>query len=145
MEIYTIGFAKKKAEEFFGTLKKVAIKQLIDVRLNNTSQLAGFTKRDDFKFFLKEICNIDYIHEPLMAPTPDILNSYKKKKIDWQEYEYRFLELMTQRKIEERFDRSLFDSPTVLLCSENKAEHCHRRLVLEYLQNKWDSLKITHL
>ena len=93
MEIYTIGFAKKKAEEFFGALRKARIKRLIDVRLNNTSQLAGFTKKDDLQFFLKELCGADYVHEPLLAPTPDILISYKKKKINWQEYEKRFLDL----------------------------------------------------
>ena len=145
MEIYTIGFAKKSAEAFFGALRKAGIKRLVDIRLNNTSQLAGFTKRDDLKFFLKELCNAEYIHEPLLAPTPEILNSYKKKKISWQEYEQRFLELMAERKIEEKIDRSLFNGPTVLLCSEPKADRCHRRLVLEYLQNNWGNLKIIHL
>jgi uncharacterized protein (DUF488 family) len=145
MEIYTIGFAKKSAEAFFGALRKAGIKRLIDIRLNNTSQLAGFTKRDDLKFFLKELCNSEYIHEPLLAPTPEILNSYKKKKITWQEYEQRFLELMAERKIEERIDQNLFNGPTVLLCSESKSDRCHRRLVLEYLQNKWGSFRITHL
>ncbi|MDO9350316.1 MAG: DUF488 domain-containing protein [Deltaproteobacteria bacterium] len=145
MEIYTIGFAKKSAEAFFGALRKAGIKRLVDIRLNNTSQLAGFTKRDDLKFFLKELCNSEYIHEPLLAPTLEILNSYKKKKISWQEYEQRFLELMAERKIEEKIDRSLFNGPTVLLCSEPKADRCHRRLVLEYLQNNWGNLKIIHL
>ena len=145
MEIYTIGFAKKSAEAFFGALRKAGIKRLVDIRLNNTSQLAGFTKRDDLKFFLKELCNSEYIHEPLLAPTPEILNSYKKKKISWQEYEQRFLELMAERKIEEKIDRNLFNGPTVLLCSEPKADRCHRRLVLEYLQNNWGNLKIIHL
>jgi uncharacterized protein (DUF488 family) len=100
MEIYTIGFAKKKAEEFFGALRRNGIKRLIDIRLNNTSQLAGFTKRDDLQFFLKEICGANYLHEPLLAPTPDILISYKRKKINWQEYEKRFLDLMAERNIE---------------------------------------------
>ena len=145
MEIYTIGFAKKSAEAFFGALRKAGIKRLVDIRLNNTSQLAGFTKRDDLKFFLKELCNSEYIHEPLLAPTLEILNSYKKKKISWQEYEQRFLELMSERKIEEKIDQSLFNGPTVLLCSEPKADRCHRRLVLEYLQNNWGNLKIMHL
>ena len=145
MEIYTIGFAKKSAEAFFGALRKAGIKRLIDIRLNNTSQLAGFTKRDDLRFFLKELCDAEYIHEPLLAPTPDILNSYKKKKISWQEYEKRFLDLMSERRIEEKIDRSLFNRPTVLLCSEAKTDHCHRRLALEYLQNKWEPFKITHL
>ncbi len=145
MEIYTIGFAKKSAEAFFGALRKAGIKRLIDIRLSNTSQLAGFTKKDDLKFFLKELCDAEYIHEPLLAPTLEILNSYKKKKISWQEYEQRFLELMAERKIEEKIDRSLFNGPTVLLCSEPKADRCHRRLVLEYLQNNWGNLRIIHL
>jgi uncharacterized protein (DUF488 family) len=145
MEIYTIGFAKKSAETFFGALRKAGIKRLIDIRLNNTSQLAGFTKRDDLRFFLKEMCGADYIHEPLLAPTVEILNSYKKKKISWQEYEQRFLELMAQRKIEEKIDRNLFNGPTVLLCSEAKADRCHRRLVLEYLRSKWGNFQIIHL
>ena len=145
MEIYTIGFAKKSAEAFFGALRKVGVKQLIDVRLNNTSQLAGFTKRDDLKYFLKELCGAEYVHEPLLAPTVEILNLYKKKKISWQENEERFLNLMVERKIEENIDQSFFNGQTVLLCSESKADHCHRRLVLEYLQNKWDNFKINHL
>ncbi len=145
MDIYTIGFAKKSAETFFGALRKAGIKRLIDIRLNNTSQLAGFTKRDDLRFFLKEICGADYVHEPLLAPTPDILNSYKKKKISWQEYEQRFLSLMAERKVEEKIEQSLFNGPTALLCSESKANYCHRRLVLEYLQNKWGNVEIIHL
>jgi uncharacterized protein (DUF488 family) len=145
MEIYTIGFAKKKAEEFFGALRRNGIKRLIDIRLNNTSQLAGYTKRDDLQYFLKELCGAEYLHEPLLAPTPEILDSYKKKKIDWHDYEKRFLEIMAQRKIEERIDRSLFNGPTVLLCSEAKADHCHRRIVLEYLLTKWGNMKVTHL
>jgi uncharacterized protein (DUF488 family) len=145
MEIYTIGFAKKKAEEFFGALRRNGIKRLIDIRLNNTSQLAGFTKRDDLQFFLKEICGADYLHEALLAPTPDILISYKKKKINWQEYEKRFLDLMAERKIEQKIDQNMFNTPTVLLCSESKADHCHRRLVLEYLHRKWGNIKVTHI
>jgi uncharacterized protein (DUF488 family) len=145
MEIYTIGFAKKSAEEFFGALRKAGIKRLIDIRLNNTSQLAGFTKKDDLKFFLKELCDAEYIHEPLLTPTPELLNSYKKKKITWQEYQERFLGLMRQKKIEEKIDQNLFNGPTVLLCSEAKADRCHRRLVLEYLENVWSNFEITHL
>ena len=145
MEIYTIGFAKKSAEAFFGALRKPEIKRLIDIRLNNTSQLAGFTKRDDLKFFLKELCGAEYVYEPLLAPTSQILNSYKKKEISWQDYEKQFGQLMTERKIEEKIDLNLFNGPTVLLCSEAKPEHCHRRLVLEYLQNKWGPFKIINL
>ena len=129
MEVYTIGFTKKTAAEFFGALKKAGIKRLLDVRLNNSSQLAGFTKRDDLAFFLKEICGAEYLHESLLAPTPSLLNAYKKEKGNWIEYERGFLQLMNERKIENHIGRSVFSVPTVLLCSEATANHCHRRLV----------------
>lgn len=145
MEVYTIGFTQRKAAEFFGALRCSNIKRLLDVRLNNSSQLASFTKHSDLPFFLKELCNAEYIHEPLLAPTEDILSDYKKRKGSWEQYEKRFLTLMDERKIEDKIDRSLFESPTVLLCSEATAEHCHRRLVLEYLNSKWGDLHVTHL
>src|SRR6516165_7047383 len=137
MEIYTTGFTKKTAAEFFGSLRQAGIKRLIDVRLQNSSQLAGFTKREDLPFFLREICQAQYLHEPLLAPTQDMLDAYKKRKESWSDYEQRFLALMKERKIEERIDRKSFELPTVLLCSEATAEYCHRRLVSEYLQEKW--------
>jgi uncharacterized protein (DUF488 family) len=145
VEVYSIGFTKKTAEQFFGCLKRAGIRRLIDVRLNNVSQLAGFTKREDLQFFLKEICGADYQHEPLLAPTPEILDDYKKKKGAWSEYEKKFLALMAERRIEERIDRSLFSIPTVLLCSEPTAERCHRRLVLEYLRDKWGDVELINL
>jgi uncharacterized protein (DUF488 family) len=145
MEVYTTGFTKKTAAEFFGALKQAGIKRLIDVRLHNSSQLAGFTKKEDLPFFLMEICRIEYLHEPLLAPTQDILDAYKKQKGSWLDYERCFLALLKDRKVEENIDRKLFETPTVLLCSEATAEHCHRRLVLEYLQTKWGNLEITHL
>ncbi len=145
MEIYTIGFTKRNAAEFFGALNRAGIKRLLDVRLNNLSQLAGFTKREDLAFFLREICSAEYVHQPLLAPTQEMLEAYKKLKGSWQEYEIRFLALMKERKIEEQIDQALFSSPTTLLCSEATAEHCHRRLVLEYLQSKWGEFKIVHL
>ena len=145
MDVFTIGFTKKSAEQFFGILKKNGIKRLVDVRLNNVSQLAGFTKREDLQFFLEEICGADYVHEPLLAPTQEMLDTYKKAKGDWKEYEKEFLRLITARKIEDRIDQSLFSVPAVLLCSEPTAEHCHRRLVVEYLQGKWTDVRIKHL
>ena len=147
MQLYTIGFTKKTAAEFFGILKQNGIRRLIDVRLNNVSQLAGFTKRDDLAFFLREICAIEYVHEPLLAPTQVMLDAFKKAKGSWQDYEKQFLALMAERKIEERLDRTLFDVPAVLLCSEPTAEHCHRRLVVEYLQTRenWGNLQCQHL
>lgn len=145
MEVYTTGFTKKTAAQFFGSLKQAGIKQLIDIRLNNSSQLAGFTKREDLPFFLKEICGIEYRHEPLLAPTQDMLDTYKKQKGSWSAYEQRFLALMQERRIEEKVNPEVFAIPTVLLCSEATAEHCHRRLVLEYLREKWGDIEIIHL
>jgi uncharacterized protein (DUF488 family) len=145
MEVYTIGFTKKTAADFFGALKRAGVKRLVDVRLNNSSQLAGFTKREDLPFFLREICDAEYVHEPLLAPTRALLDDYKKRKGSWHAYEQGFLQLMEQRKVEERVDRRLFDVPTALLCSETTAEQCHRRLVLEYLGNKWGSVQMVHL
>jgi uncharacterized protein (DUF488 family) len=145
MEVYTTGFTKKTAAQFFGSLKQVGIQRLVDIRLNNSSQLAGFAKKDDLAFFLKEICGIEYLHEPLLAPTQDMLDTYKKQKGSWSDYEQRFLALMRERRVEERISPQLFVIPTVLLCSEATAEHCHRRLVLEYLQEKWGEIEIIHL
>jgi uncharacterized protein (DUF488 family) len=145
MEVYTIGFTKTTAAEFFGKLKQSGIRRVVDVRLNNVSQLAGFAKRDDLKFFLAEICGAEYVHEPLLAPTQDILDAFKKDKGSWDEYERRFLQLMVDRQIEAAILPSLFDIPTVLLCSEPTAQRCHRRLVLEYLNGKWGDVRAIHL
>ena len=145
MEVYTTGFTKKTAAQFFGSLKQAGIKQLVDIRLNNSSQLAGFAKKEDLAFFLREICGIEYLHEPLLAPTQDMLDAYKKQKGSWSDYEQRFLALMRERRVEESIDPKLFAIPTVLLCSEATAEHCHRRLVLEYLREKWGEIEIIHL
>ncbi len=145
MEIYTIGFTKKTAAEFFGKLKQAKIRQLLDIRLNNSSQLAGFTKRDDLAYFLQEICEATYRHELALTPTHDILDTYKKMGGSWQAYEQAFLELMTERQVETHLDRSLFELPTALLCSEATAEHCHRRLVAEYLQQHWGNISVIHL
>ena len=145
MEIYSIGFTKKTAEQFFGLLKSAGVRRLLDVRLNNISQLAGFAKRDDLRFFLWEICGAEYIHEPLLAPTQEMLDEYKKNKGTWQEYEGKFRALMAERKIEKKLDRSAFAAPTALLCSEVQPEKCHRRLVIEYLAAKWAPFEVRHL
>lgn len=144
-EIYSIGVTSYAAARFFGTLRQAGIGRLLDVRLNNWTQLAGFTKRDDLPFFLKELCDAEYVHEPLLAPTRTLLDSYKKNGGRWQEYEQEFLALLAERRVEEQLDRRSFDIPTVLLCYEAEADFCHRRLVLKYLQQKWGGLKITHL
>lgn len=126
-------------------LKSAGVELLIDVRLNNVSQLAGFTKRDDLAYFLQRICSIEYKHEPLLAPTQELLDSYRKKRINWEEYESRFLDLMRERTIEETIDSNLFERKAVLLCSEPTSQKCHRRLVLEYLAQKWGNLAIDHI
>ena len=145
MEIYTIGFTRKTAEQFFHALKTARIKRLVDVRLRNKSQLAGFAKQDDLAFFLRQLCGIKYTHEPLLAPTEDMLTAYRRKRIGWEEYEQKFRELMAERKIESRLARSNFRTRTVLLCSEALPKRCHRRLVAEYLQARWPTVKIVHL
>ncbi len=143
MKLFTIGFTKKSAEAFFGELHRAGVKSLIDVRLNNVSQLAGFTKRDDLRYFTKTICHIDYIHLPELAPTQDILDAYRKDK-DWGTYEHHFLDLMAKRKVEEKFQREMLEDGC-LLCSEENPSKCHRRLVAEYLKRKWGDVEIQHL
>ncbi len=145
MEIYSIGFTQKSAGEFFHLLKSRGIRRLLDVRLNNVSQLAGFSKRDDLAYFLHEIVGADYRHEPMLAPTQEILDAFKKRKGSWAEYERDFNALMAEREIEKRLHRTSFELPTVLLCSEPTPEHCHRRLVIEYLDRHWGGLKAVHL
>ena len=145
MEIYSIGFTQKTAEQFFGILKEAGIRRLMDVRLNNVSQLAGFSKRDDLAYFLRAILNAGYVHEPLLAPTQEMLDSYKKRKGNWDDYARVFKNLIEARQIESYLDRDSFIQPTALLCSEPTAENCHRRLVLEYLHERWGGLAIRHL
>ena len=145
MEIYSIGFTKKSASEFFGTLKANGIERLLDVRLSNTSQLAGFAKQSDLPYFLHEICGIVYEHEPLLAPSQDILDAYKKQKGDWDAYTEAYLGLICSRKIESAISQAGFQKKTVLLCSEATADRCHRRLALEYLQKHWNDVTIHHL
>jgi len=145
MEVYTIGFTKKSAREFFDRLKQAGIRRLVDIRLHNASQLAGYTKKEDLRFFLEAVCGAEYVHEPLLAPTQVILDDYKKRKGSWEEYEAGFLRLMAERRIEHALSRDLLDRPTVLLCSEPEPDCCHRRLVAEYLRARWGDLAIIHL
>ena len=144
MKLLTIGFTKKSAEAFFAKLKLSGAKRVVDVRLNNVSQLAGFAKRNDLEFFLRDICHMDYVHLPELAPTKDILDEYKKNKGDWAVYEQKFLELMHKREIEKRVDPAVI-ADGCLLCSEDKPHHCHRRLVAEYLKSHWGNVEISHI
>jgi uncharacterized protein (DUF488 family) len=145
MTIWTIGFTKKSAETFFTLLKDHRVRRLVDVRLNNVSQLAGFAKKDDLRYFTKAICGIDYVHVPELAPTADILDRYRKQKTaNWQLYESQFLELITHRRIEKTVPRELLDGGC-LLCSEGTPDHCHRRLIAEYLRKHWGDVEIEHI
>ena len=147
MEIYTIGFTKKTAGDFFEQLKRSGARRIVDVRLNNVSQLAGFAKKNDLIYFLKNLCGMDYFHLPELAPAKDMLDSYRKNKSSWEEYERRFLNLMERRRIEKSQNiRSLLHQGC-LLCSEPEPDFCHRRLVVEYLQTKWKdaSFSVKHL
>ena len=144
MKIFTIGFTKKSAREFFGMLRRPGLRRLIDVRLNNVSQLAGFSKKDDLQFFCETILSIEYLHLPELAPTQEMLDGFKKNHGAWTEYEAKFLALMVERKVETTLSRSELDGGC-LLCSEPTPEHCHRRLVAEYLEAKWDDVEIEHL
>ncbi|MGO6798366.1 DUF488 family protein [Rhizobium ruizarguesonis] len=144
-DVTTIGFTKSDASSFFERIKRSGAKKIIDVRLHNTSQLAGFAKASDLAYFLKEICGVEYVHQPLLAPTDDILKAFKRDKGDWDIYQEKFLKLMAERRIEMRLKPEMFQG-TCLLCSEATPHNCHRRLVCEYLNSKWDkSLNVKHL
>ena len=143
--VTTIGFTQTTAESFFERLKAAGVKRVLDVRLHNSSQLAGFAKSNDLAYLLREVAGIEYAHEPMLAPTDEMLKAFKKERGDWGVYQGRFLELMSQRRIENRFSPALFEG-SCLLCSEAAPHHCHRRLVCEYLNEKWGgTLKVTHL
>lgn len=118
------------------------------MRLHNTSQLAGFAKADDLAYFLDAICAIEYVHEPIFAPTEELLGGLKKTKaIGWDEFERGFVRLLDERRAAQVVSRALFDRPVALLCSEDTPDRCHRRLVAEYLAEHWpkEKIRITHL
>jgi uncharacterized protein (DUF488 family) len=144
VKLFTIGFTKKTARRFFETLCGSGAKRIVDVRLNNVSQLAGFAKKDDLAYFLEKICGMQYVHIPALAPTQEMLDNYKKGRGDWKDYESKFLDLMKNRRIEETVSRDLI-ADGCLLCSEDKPHHCHRRLVAEYLNRNWGNVEIEHL
>jgi uncharacterized protein (DUF488 family) len=141
--MFTIGFARKNARTFFTLLNEAGVSALLDVRLNNSSQLAGYTKRDDLAYFCETILGISYRHMTELAPTQDMLDRFKKGDGAWRRYEEEFLALMHQRRIEQ-LPRELFANAS-LLCAEPTADQCHRRLVAEYLQRLWPGVEIVHL
>lgn len=144
MRLFTIGFTEKSAEEFFGLLEKAGVRRVLDIRLRNSSQLAGFAQARDLPFFLRRVARIEYLHVPELSPTDELLDGLRKKTITWSAYEPAFRKLMATRKVETRVDRTLFDG-ACLLCTEHKPEHCHRRLVAQYLQEKWRDVEVVHL
>ncbi|MGE5399593.1 MAG: DUF488 family protein [Ignavibacteriales bacterium] len=144
IKVYTIGFTKKNAEKFFNLLLDNKVKRIVDIRLSNTSQLAGFAKADDLRYFLKTIAGIEYAYLPELAPTQEIMDAYKKLKGDWKVLEKNYLSLIAARKVERMDIKDLLDGGC-LLCSEDKPDKCHRRLAAEYLKSKWGNIDIVHL
>ena len=144
INLFTIGFTKKSAEVFFGKIRDAGVQKVIDIRLNNASQLAGFAKKNDLAYFLKTICGCNYRHEPLLAPTKPILDAYKNKAITWHEYEKQFNELLKERKAHDLITESELHR-ACLLCSEDTPDHCHRRLAAEYFRGHFTGLEIAHL
>jgi uncharacterized protein (DUF488 family) len=144
IRIFTIGYAAKNAREFFIILTRAGIRKVIDVRLYNTSQLAGFTKKQDVEYFLQTIVGAEYLHLPIMAPTKQLLNDYKKGLISWQQYETQFKSIIAQRQIDKHIIPHDLDM-ACFLCSEATADNCHRRLIAEYLADNWQNISIHHL
>ena len=144
MKISTIGFTKKPARRFFDLLRESGVNRVVDVRLNNASQLAGFAKKDDLAFFLGELFGMEYVHLPALAPTKELLDDYRKRRCDWAAYEDRFIALMRERRIEATVPKDIV-ADGCLLCSEDKPHLCHRRLVAEYLKQHWGNVEIEHL
>jgi len=146
MKIFTIGYTKKSAEEFFDLLESHGIEKVLDVRLKNTSQLAGFSKKQDLEYFLRRLLRIEYDHLEFLAPTPEMRIPVQEPGTDWELYVEEFFELLEERKVLDRLDRDLFArKKCCLLCSEPTPDHCHRRLVAEYLQRTWRDVDIVHL
>lgn len=143
MNLFTIGFTRKSASQFFGLLQAAGVRRLVDIRLNNTSQMAGFSKRDDLAYFTRQILGIDYLHETRLAPSQEILDDFRLNG-DWARYESGFLALLDQRRVAGLLDRALFDD-ACLLCSEPTAGQCHRRLAAEFLAKAWGGASIRHL
>ena len=144
MKISTIGFTKKPARRFFDLLRASGVNRVVDVRLNNGSQLAGFAKKDDLAYFLGELCEMDYVHVPELAPTKELLDDYRNRRCDWKIYEDRYIALMRERRIEATVPKEIV-TDGCLLCSEDKPHRCHRRLVAEYLQQHWGNVEIVHI
>jgi len=146
MEVFTLGLSGRSAESFFGALREADVKRVLDVRLHNSSNLAGFGKAAHLPYFLRELCGAEYEHEPILAPTPELFDGLKKSRtLSWDAYERGIRELMAERRIEEVLDPGAFAVRTALLCACADPERCHRRIVLEHLDAAWGGLEVTHL
>ena len=144
IKLFTIGFSEKTAATFFTLLKNAGVRKIIDTRLNNVSQLAGFAKGKDLEYFAKEIADIGYEHNINLAPTKELLSSYRDKTINWTQYETEYISILDQRNIIQDIDfEKLNDS--CILCSEHKPDRCHRRLLAEYLKKENNEIEIIHL
>lgn len=145
IKLFTIGFTKKNARQFFSLLQQGGVRKVLDTRLNNASQLAGFTKRDDLSFFLREVAGIDYEHAEQLAPTDLMLKRYKKGEISWDDYATDYQALIQRRRVENLFKPEDLEG-VCLLCSEATPHHCHRRLAAEFFQKQLDcGVDIIHL
>lgn len=144
IDLYTIGFTNKSAEQFFGLLRANHINVLVDTRVNNVSQLSGFAKGNDLEFFAHEIGGMAYRHRLDFAPTKELLNRYRANQLSWSEYETEYLNLLDIRKIGQFINVEELHQ-NCLLCSEHTPEHCHRRLLAEYLQHRFNGIQIHHL
>ncbi|HEX4951435.1 MAG TPA: DUF488 domain-containing protein [Blastocatellia bacterium] len=142
--VYTIGFTKKSLQQFIETLRAAGVRKVIDVRLRNTSQLAGWSKSPDFGYLLEAGFGIGYEHHPEFAPTDALLDKYKKDH-DWAWYEDAFNQLIASRKLETEGRALLAEDGNCLLCAEPTAEQCHRRMTAEYLQQLDPDVQIKHL
>ena len=144
MKLYTIGFTRKSAAEFFGLLRESGAKRVVDVRLRNTSGLAGFSKKSDLPWFLRELCSMDYVHLPRLSPTDDLLDAYRGKRVSWAEYEPIFQSIIERRLIHAAIPQDII-ADSCLLCSEHQPDRCHRRLLAERWQQHWGNVEIIHL
>jgi len=145
IKLFTIGFTKKNAQEFFSLLQQGGVRKVLDTRLNNVSQLAGFTKRDDLSFFLRQVAGISYEHAEQLAPTDLMLKRYKKGEISWDAYAIDYQALIKTRQVDNQFSLDELDG-VCLLCSEATPHHCHRRLAAEFLQQQLGcGIDIIHL
>ncbi|MFN8111923.1 MAG: DUF488 domain-containing protein [Solirubrobacterales bacterium] len=145
MDVFTIGFTQTTAEHFFDRLADAGVVRVLDIRLRNDSQLAGFAKARDLPYFLRELIGADYEHDPRLAPTAEIMDAFKKQKGSWEDFAPAFTALLAERAVEDVLDRGDFERPTALLCSEADAAQCHRSLVVAYLDERWGDMNPVHL